>query len=269
MSFSVLMSVYKKENPAYLAEALKSVFEQTLPPDEVVLIEDGPLTEQLREIIEIYQKKYSNLVTFQFKENVQLGRALAKGVELCSNELIARMDTDDVALPDRFEKQCAYMEAHPKTAVCGGWMQEFDDAGAYHRQKQMPEENNKIRAYARYRNPVNHMTVMFRKSEVLRAGNYRHFPLLEDYDLWCRMLMLDMEFYNLPEVLVNMRNNASVYGRRGGFDYFRKYAGFRRQQYQMGWLTGGQYLTALLLTLGITMQPAFLRKLVYRRVLRK
>ena len=269
MAFSVLMSVYKKERPEYLREAVESVFAQSLVPDEVVLMEDGPLTEELYQMIGMLEKQYPTLKVCPLKENVQLGRALAEGVEMCTNELIARMDTDDLAMPDRFLHQYVYMEAQPSVMVCGGWMQEFNDAGTYHRQKQMPQHNDEIRKYGKYRNPVNHMTVMFRKSAVLRAGNYRHIPLLEDYDLWTRMMVQGMEFYNLPEVLVRMRNNDGVYGRRGGFGYFRRYAAFRKRQKQMHWLNGREYVVALILTMGMTLQPERMRKFVYQKILRK
>lgn len=269
MGFSVLMSVYKKEKPEYLQEAMESVFNQSLVPDEVVLMEDGPLTEGLEQAISELKKKHPQIVTYSFEENVQLGRALAKGVELCSHELIARMDTDDIAVYDRFRHEYDYMTAHPTVAVCGGWMQEFNDEGTYSRRKQMPQSNEEIRRYGKYRNPVNHMTVMFRKQAVLTAGNYRHMPLLEDYDLWSRMLVRGMEFYNLPEVLVRMRNNNSVYERRGGMAYFRQYAAFRWEQKKMGWLCGREYLMALILTMGVTLQPNFVRKIIYRRMLRR
>ena len=247
MPFSVLMSVYKKEQPAYLDAALKSVFSQTLMPDEVVLIEDGPLTEELERVIVEYGRQYAALRTYRFAENVQLGRALEKGVELCSNELVARMDTDDIAVSDRFEKQYRYMQEHSEIAACGGWLEE----------------------YGTYRNPLNHMTVMFRRSEVLSAGNYEHFPLLEDYYLWSRMLAAGGTFYNFPCVLVRMRTNDGVYGRRGGADYFRQYCSLRKKQRELGLLKPREYVTALALTAGMTLQPAWIRKIMYRRVLRK
>lgn len=269
MAFSVLMSVYKKEQPEYLDEALKSVFSQTLLPDEVLLIEDGPLTEELERVIAEYGRQYAALRTYRFAENVQLGRALAKGVELCSNELVARMDTDDIAMPDRFEKQYRYMQEHTQIAACGGWLEEFNDAGTYSKVKRMPESGAEIRKYARYRNPLNHMTVMFRRSSVFAAGNYEHFPLLEDYHLWSRMLAAGGVFYNLPCVLVRMRTNDGVYGRRGGADYFRQYRELRRKQRELGLLKRWEYVTALALTAGMTLQPAWIRKMMYRRVLRK
>lgn len=268
MGFSVLMSVYAEEKAEYLTKALDSVFCQTLMPDEVVLVEDGPLPLNLKQVIDSYQEKYLQLVTFQFEENVQLGRALAKGVELCSNELIARMDTDDIAVPERFERQYTYMKNHSEVSVCGGWMEEFDDAGTYSKIKQMPEQDKAIRAYSKYRNPVNHMTVMMRREKVLQAGNYRHFPYLEDYDLWSRMLMDTGQFYNIPEILVKMRNNDDVYERRGGWAYFKQYAILRKQQRKTGLMNRREYVVSYILTLFMTLQPAGLRKKCYRKFLR-
>lgn len=269
MGFSVLMSVYQKEQPEYLMEALNSVFTQTLPPDEVVLIKDGPLNSELEQVIFKCNDKYSRIKTYQFAENVQLGRALAKGVELCSYEFIARMDTDDIALPTRFMQQYNYMQSHSEVAICGGWMEEFDDKGSYSKVKQMPEYHEQIKKYAKFRNPLNHMTVMFRKSAVLAAGNYQHFPLLEDYLLWNRMLAAGEKMYNLPCILVRMRTNDDVYIRRGGKKYFLQYKSLRLQQRQLGLLSISEYVVALLITAGMTLQPTFLRKIMYRRVLRK
>lgn len=269
MGFSVLMSVYKKEKAEYLRQALDSVIHQTLPPDEIVLMEDGPLTQELYQVIEQKQIEYPGLRTYQFEENVQLGRALAKGVELCRYDLIARMDTDDISVPERFEKQYRYMQEHVEVIACGGWMEEFDDEGTYTKVKQMPEQDDEIRKYAKYRNPLNHMTVMMRRDPVLQAGNYRHYPYLEDYDLWNRMLTESGELYNIPEILVKMRNNDSVYERRGGFSYFRQYSLLRKQQRRMGLLNWWEYLVAYLLTMVMTLQPTFLRKEIYRRLLRR
>lgn len=269
MGFSVLMSVYKGEKPEYLARALDSVLGQTLAPDEIVLIEDGPLTAELMRTIEEYRKRHPGFVIYQFKENVQLGRALAKGVELCSHELIARMDTDDIAVPERFERQYRYMREHNDVCVCGGWMEEFNDAGTYFKVKRMPESGSELLGYARYRNPLNHMTVMFRKTEILAAGNYRHFPGLEDYDLWNRVIARGGKLYNMPCVLVHMRTNDGVYGRRGGREYFMRYKKLRREQRRLGLLGGGEYVLSLILTAGMTLQPACFRKITYRRILRK
>lgn len=263
------MSVYAKEKPEYFRQALESVVKQTLVPDEIVLIKDGILTQELEQVVHEFQMKYDILRTFQFETNVQLGRALAKGVELCQYELIARMDTDDIAVSDRFEKQCQYMMEHPEISALGGWMEEFNDEGTYSKIKRMPETSAELRRYAKYRNPLNHMTVMFRKTEILKAGNYQHFPLLEDYALWNRVLANGAFIYNLPEVFVYMRTNDGVYERRGGCMYFKQYMKLRKEQKSLGLLKFAEYMLALVLTAGMTLQPSKLRRTMYRNVLRK
>ena len=269
MGISVLMSIYKKEKPEYFRETMESILAQTRQPEEIVLIEDGTLTPELDAVIEEYQKRCSNLKVYPHKENQMLGRALAEGVTLCSYELIARMDTDDVMMPKRLEQQYAYMQQHPEISVCGGFIREFNDEGTYERIKRMPRLMEDILPYARYRNPLNHMTVMFRKQDVLNAGNYRHFPYLEDYDLWSRMLAKGCAFYNLPEILVKARTSEALYERRGGAAYFRQYKQLRKEQHTLGLTSGKEYATGCILSFGMTMQPSFLRKLTYQKVLRK
>ena len=162
MPFSVLMSVYAKEQPEYLSIALDSVFDQSLPPDEVILIEDGRLTKELYSVIEEKQRLYQNLKVIQLEENHQLGRALAKGLEYVSHDLVARMDSDDIAVRERFEIQYQYMVDHPQIAIVGGYIKEFNDEGTWDKIRQVPLEGKEIRRYMRYRNPLNHVTVMFR-----------------------------------------------------------------------------------------------------------
>lgn len=269
MSFSVLMSVYYKENPEYLKASLESVFSQTLSPDEVVLIEDGKLTPELYDVIHLFQTRFSQLKIYRFEENVMLGRALQKGVELCEHELIARMDTDDIACDSRFEMQYEYMKNNPEIAVCGGMIQEFNERGVIPHIKPMPQTWEEIKKYAKMRNPVNHMTVMFRKSEVLKAGNYRHFPFLEDYDLWVRMLENGARFSNLSQVLVKARVLEGMYERRGGISYCRQYLKLRKIQHKQGMITGLTYVKVLVVTIAITVIPSGWRKRVYGKILRR
>lgn len=280
MGFSVLMSVYKKEKPEYLREALESVINQTLPPDEIVLVEDGPLTPELDAVLDeiasklIQKQSYKDtklqLRVVKLEQNQQLGRALAEGLKHCTNELIVRMDTDDIAVSDRFEVQYRYMAEHPEIAVSGGLMEEFDPADeSYRKVKNMPTSKENIKSYSRYRNPVNHMTVMFRKAKVEEAGGYRHFPFLEDYDLWTRMQAKGSEFANIDKVFVRARTERDIYKRRGGRKYCRQYLELRKQQRQLGLLNIKEYTVAIVLTIGMTLQPSWLRKLVYQRALRK
>lgn len=269
MSFSVLMSVYDRENPEYLSQALDSIIQQTLQPDEIVLIKDGPLSNELENVIEEKKKIYSQFVIYQFEENVKLGKALAKGLELCQYELIARMDSDDIAVADRFAAQYQYMIENPNIAACGGWIREFSTEGIYCKVKKMPEVMEEIEKYARYRNPLNHMTVMFRKEAVLKAGNYRHYSFLEDYDLWLRMLGKGYHFANLQKVLVDARTEEKIYSRRGGVQYCKNYISLRKQQYDLGLLKKNEYVVAVVLTLIMTLQPSTFRKHIYQKVLRK
>lgn len=275
MGISVLMSVYKKENPKYFRAALESVIQQTLQPDEILVIKDGPLTTELEEVLSstsqklIEQSSKINLRTYQFEENVQLGRGLRKGVELCEHDLIARMDTDDIACPERLQKQYDYMMSHENVVALGGYIEEFCDDNSFSNVKTMPCSKENVRGYARYRNPLNHMTVMFRKEAVLMVGNYRHYPFLEDYDLWGRILAMGYEIENLPEVLVKVRVGNELYGRRGGFDYCKRYLRLRKEQHKLGLTSWMEWMIACAITIAVTVIPSGARKKVYQNVLRK
>lgn len=269
MSFSVLMSIYKGEKVKYLKQALDSVMTQTLQPSEVILMEDGPLTEELYKVINDYKKQYPILKTYQIQKNIMLGRALAKGLTLCSNEIVARMDTDDIALPDRFQKQYDYLINHPTISVIGSSIQEFSDDHLFYAKKHMPETTKEIRNYIKYRNPLNHMTVMFRKTDVLKSGNYRHIPLLEDYDLWNRMIVRGYQFHNLPDVLVKARTNDDRYTKRGGWKYCRTFFRLRIMQYRLGILNKWELIKGLIGTMIMTLTPDWGRRIAYHFFLRK
>ena len=267
---SVLMSVYIKEKPEYFKAAMDSVLAQTYPASEIMLIEDGPLTEELYEAIRFYAERYPKVnKTFAFEQNQQLGRALAKGVELCRNELVARMDTDDIAMPDRIEKQVAYMEAHPEVHVLGGAIREFNDEGTTDRVKLMPKTQEEILAYVKNRNPLNHMTVMFRKSAILEVGNYQHFPYLEDYSLWSRMLSKNYQIRNIDDILVKARTSMALVGRRSGWAYFKDFAKLRKLQHKLGLTSVLEYMISMAGTFVVIMQPKFVKELAYKKILRK
>ena len=275
MSISVLMSVYKKERPEYFKAALESVMNQTMQPDEILVMKDGPLTTELEDVLtnvqQMLEEKGSKteLHTYQFEENVQLGRALRKGVELCQHEFVARMDTDDIACPERLQKQYDYLLEHENVAVLGGYIEEFCEDNSFSNVKTMPTNIEETRSYARFRNPLNHMTVMFRKEAVLMAGSYRHYPFLEDYDLWSRVLGMNYEIENLPEVLVRARVGNELYGRRGGFDYCKRYLKLRKEQHKAGLTNVLEWMIACGITIAVTIIPSGARKQVYQKVLRK
>lgn len=275
MGISVLMSVYARENPEFFKQAMKSIIQQTRQPDEILLIKDGPLTEELEKAIEEIHQKLADeksaieFRTYQFEENVQLGRALRKGVELCKHEFIARMDTDDISLPDRLELQYNYMMEHEKIAIVGGYIEEFCEETGETSIRNTPVGMDAIRSYARFRNPLNHVTVMFRKSAVLEAGNYRHYPYFEDYDLWSRVLAAGYEVDSIPEIMVRVRVGTEMYGRRGGAAYCKTALSLRKEQHKLGITNTLEYLIACCISISITLVPNSLRKTIYQTLLRK
>lgn len=205
LKFSVLMSVYNRELPTYLAQSLDSLAAQTRLADEVVIIKDGVLGTELDQVISRYSEKLP-IVTLDLRVNRGLGPALRAGVEHCRFEWIARMDSDDICLPGRFKRQLEFLGIHPEIDVLGSGISEFEhNHSSQLSQRCLPEEDSAIRSFSKFRNPVNHMTVMFRKRAVLEAGNYQDIIGFEDYDLWVRMLMLGARFHNLQEPLVFVR----------------------------------------------------------------
>lgn len=258
------MSVYKKENPAFLKTSLDSIYAQTLKADEIVLIEDGKIPEALEAVISQYPKIH----IVRLEKNVQLGRALEAGLKVCQHELVARMDTDDIMMPDRLEKQYRFMTDHPEVASCGSDIAEFMEEDTMLREKHMPTSPEELYRYGKKRNPLNHMTVMFRKSAIEAVGGYRHFPGLEDYDLWSRLLANGYQIANIPEVLVKARIGDRFASRRGGCSYFKRYLQLRKEQYRIGYLNKKEYIVACVLTFGMTVMPEKLREKAYA-VLRK
>ena len=220
MRFSVLLSVYYKESYSAFCKSLDSIFTQTTCPDEVILVEDGLLGSDLNDIISEYSAKYPTLKIIPLPTNQGLGKALNEGLKHCSYDIVARMDTDDIAKPDRFEKQLAVFEKYSDIDVVGAWIDEFeDDISDVKSVRKLPELPDDIRQFAKRRNPINHPVVMFRKSAVLAAGGYQHFPLFEDYYLWIRMLMNGAKFYNIQESLLYFRFSPEMFKRRGGWRY--------------------------------------------------
>ena len=265
MTFSVLFSVYQYEKHEYLDQALQSIEKQTLIPNEIVLVKDGPLTPDLEEVIARHGKNSAipyNVVPLE--RNVGLGEALNIGLEHCSHAWIARMDTDDIALPDRFEKQFAHVEKNPDLDLLGGWIREFgvspDEPGTI---RKVPTEHEAIVRFAKFRNPMNHMTVVFRKRAVLEAGGYRHFPGFEDYALWMRMIHSGARLGNLSEILVLARTGQEMIKRRRGWDYLQKEWRFQCWLREMDFIGSGEFVRNILLRLPPRVLPESLTRKVY------
>lgn len=222
--FSVLMSVYRNDKPDFARRAIESVTtEQTLKPNEVVLVVDGPVSNELSNLIKDYESTTNSIFhVVWLPQNLGLGNALQKGMEIVSNEIVARMDADDIAISDRFEKQIKYMEENPAIAVVGGQITEFIESPSNIVGKRtVPLSSDDCRKYYQDRDPLNHMTVMFRKRAVLAVGNYQPWHLDEDTYLWGRLFKDGYKIANLPSVLVNVRVGRDMYARRGGWMYFK------------------------------------------------
>ena len=263
------MSVYYREHPEWLRQSLDSVFGQTVRADEVVLVEDGPLTPELEAVVTDFESRHPELHVVRTPKNRGLGRALATGLDHCHHELVARMDTDDIALPTRFERQLAVFRQRPDIDVCSTWMNEFyQDPTQIVSVKRLPPSPEELYEYGKRRNPANHPTVMFRKSAVLRCGGYLDYPLFEDYYLWARMLTTGSRFYCLPEALQLFRTSPQMYARRGGFRYALTEAHFQFYLFGLRYISRWTFLCNLVIRFTTRILPLRLRGWLYRRALR-
>lgn len=220
--FSVAISVYKNDNPQFFERALSSITDlQTILPNEIVLVVDGPISEQLNDIIIKYQSKYDIFNVIRLENNEGLGNALKLAVEKAKYDLIARMDSDDISSSDRFEKQLSFLKANPMVDVVGGDITEFiDNETNIVGRRTVPQSNSEIREYMKKRCAMNHVSVMYKRSAVLKAGGYIDWFWNEDYYLWVRMWLNNAVFANTGTVLVNVRVGEDMYQRRGGKKYF-------------------------------------------------
>ena len=268
--FSVLMSVYSKEQPEFLHEAMESVFRQTVLPAEVVLVEDGPLTPALDAEIARLQSLHKEIKVVSLLVNGGLGRALNEGMKHCSHELVARMDTDDICRSNRFERQLKLMEEHPEIDVCGSWIDEFsEDPSHPNFTRKLPEQHEELMEFGRFRSPVNHMTVMFRKEKVVESGGYQHYPLFEDYYLWVRMMVRGCRFYTIQESLVDARADMKMMARRGGLRYALTEARLQFLFFGLGYINGGRLVKNLSERFIVRVLPGRMRLWLYQHILRE
>lgn len=269
MKFSVLMSVYKSDVPQFFEQALQSVNLNSIKPTEVVLVCDGLLTDELEQVIVKYKTKLAlNLV--RLDSNMGLGTALQLGIRYCQYEWIVRFDADDICDLVRFEKQINFIENHPDIDVLGGQIIEFNQ-NPYEqkvKRKRVPVIHDDIYSYAKSRNPMNHMTVMFKKSVIMAAGNYQNAPSYEDYDLWVRVLLKGYKFANMDEVLVYARAGESMYDRRGGLTYLKQEIYMQIKFFDLRFISLFQLSKNLTLRVPVRLVPNKVRGIIYSKLLR-
>lgn len=218
--YSVLMSLYIKEKPEYLDLAIKSMVEQTLKPDEIVIVKDGPITDELQAVLDKYNTAYPELFNIVgYEKNRGLGLALNFGLEHCRNELVARMDTDDISKPERCEKQVKAFEEHPENSIIGSAVDEFygtpDNVTA---RRVVPCNYSEIYQFAKKRSAFNHPSVMYRKSKVLEFGGYANLRRNQDVDLFGRMLFGGCKAMNFEESLLWFRSDENLAKRRKSWE---------------------------------------------------
>ncbi|MEQ5776026.1 glycosyltransferase [Thalassospira sp. NFXS8] len=269
---TVLMSVYKNDNPRDLKLALQSVIDQSAKANEIVLVVDGPVSEELMEEIKSVQKESEIYIRVEcLPKNVGLASALNFGLSLCQTKYVARMDSDDYSLPNRFEKQLSILESDSDVDICCSWQGEFEsDYESFFRVKKSPEFDVDIKKALQYRNVISHPTIMFRKEIVHSVGGYsKYFGLLEDWDLYLRLSAQGFIFYCIQSPLVNVRVSTDQYSRRGGFKYLFHEMNFKIHHLKMNRLNSKSFFISLLPTIFFRLSPVFVKRHLYEFIRKK
>lgn len=269
--FSVLMSLYLKEKPEYFRQCMDSILNQTMQPEQIVIVKDGPLTNELEKVLKQYTAGKDNLYTIvPLKKNMGLGLALAEGILHCRNNLIARMDTDDIAVKNRFELQIEEFKKNPDLDICGGNILEFEDSPQHIvAERNVPLTDSEIKKYQKRRDAFNHVTVMYKRDMVLKAGNYQSCLLMEDTLLWVHMILSGAKCMNINKPLVFVRIGKDMFKRRGGWSYYQKYKNGRKQVYETGYISKYDYYYTLLVQLLVALMPQHMRGFVFKRILHR
>ena len=237
------MSVYHGDNAAFFKEAIKSLYVQTKLPDEIVLVVDGPVGEEINQVIDGFESSHDSFRVIRLEKNS--GHAIARqtGLGAAQYEYIAIMDSDDIAVADRFEKQMAFVEAHPEVDALGGQIDEFiGEPSNVVGSRIVPQTDDEIKTYLKSRCPMNLVTVVLKKDSVQKAGGYIDWYCEEDYYLWVRMTEQGMKFANLPDNLVNVRVGEEMYQRRGGMKYFKSEAHLQQYMFKHGIISFPRYI---------------------------
>ncbi len=268
--FSLLLPIYRGDDPAYFRRAFDSaVVAQTLPPTEVVIVQDGPVGEELAAALdEVIASAPVPVRHVRLPENVGLSRALTQGLAACSHDVIARMDADDVSDPERFARQLPLIEEGYD--LVGSAIDEFaladDGAETVLGRRVPPSDESGIRALLPFHDPFNHPTVVMRREAIDRAGGYQEMGLMEDYWLFARMVRGGARVANVPEPLVRYRVSSGTYRRRGGLQQLRNELALQRALRRIGVTTRAQLVRNIVVRGGYRLLPESVRKAAYRRV---
>ncbi len=265
--FSALLPVYAGEQPQYLSESLDSVRKSSWLPSQVVVVEDGPLTPALERVL---REHAESLPLHRVRRPRQgLPAALNAGLAECEHEIVARCDADDINLPQRFKQQLQLLAARPEVGVVGANVREFDaQALTPMRERRVPCEPARISRYARTRNPLNHPSVMYRKSVIQQVGGYSNLRGFEDYALWLRCLVAGVQIVNLEQPLVHVRAGTAMLARRRGLAYARAELAMAWYAHRIGFLGLGGTALFIASRVPLRLVPAPALASIYRNFLR-
>jgi glycosyltransferase involved in cell wall biosynthesis len=265
------MSLYVKEKPEYLRLAIDSMLNQTVAPDEIVIVEDGPLTDALYDVLDEYNSKYPQLFHFvKNEENIGLGLALNAGLKECRNEIVARMDTDDISKSERCEKQLAVFAQDKSLSIVGSFVDEFnDDINHVVSTRAVPVTHDEIYQFAKRRSAFNHPTVMYRRGSVLKFGGYANLRRNQDVDLFGRMLFNGCKAQNVPESLLFFRSNTDLAKRRKSWENTKSYIDTIGRFCKMGYSSFVDYAMVAVAQTAVFLMPTALQHWVYKHFLRK
>lgn len=268
MEYSVLMTVYYKDNPEYFALALDSMINQTLKPDEIVLVKDGPITKELQNVID-ERINISSIVEIQLEKNIGLGLALNEGLKVCKNELVARMDADDISLTRRCEEQVKAFQQDCQLDIVGLQVKEFDsDINNIIGERKVPLANSDIYKFARTRDPFNHPTVMYKKSKVMESGMYGNYRKNQDTDLWIKMLSHGANCMNLNDDLFRFRFDKNTYKKRKNWINTKLLIQIRKNAFKNGFCTFLDFIKVFFAQIGVFIVPVRVQEFIYRNLLR-
>ena len=269
--YSVLMSIYHKEKLDFFIKSVESMLRQTIKPDEIVIVKDGPLTPELDQAINKYENQYSELFTIvPLEKNIGLGLALNEGLKKCRNDLVARMDTDDISLENRCELQLKEFDENPDLCIVGTWTNEFfDEPSNIVTSRIVPEKHEDIMKFSRRRSPFNHPTVMYKKSTVLGCGGYQDVLRKEDIDLFIRMLHNGCLSMNIQQPLLLFRSNEDNYKRRKTWVNCKSYISVIYRFWKMGYSSTMDLIVVVIGQMVMFLSPVWLLRILSDKLLRK
>ncbi len=269
MNYSVLTSVYAKEKADNLKLSIDSILKQSLATDDYVIVKDGPLTEELESVLKYFDERYECINIVTLNDNMGLGYALNEGLKVCKNELIARMDTDDIAIENRCELQIDEFNKDNKLDIVGSYMYEFyEDPNEIISIKKVPKSHNEIYEYGKRRNPFNHPTVMYRKSTVLKYDGYSDMRQGQDHELFNRMLRDGCKGKNIDKALVKFRSNIDMHKRRKSINSVKSYIKVIYDSWRANYSTIFDLGISIILQVGLLIIPNKIGILIYRKLFR-